>query len=237
MQGYKLRKHIAKALQTRSAAIKVALERYNKCAVAMRPSRPTLKWEQVIEYAFLADFDLLRDTREDISQRPWAHPTARFALDTYFKMCRAQEEIQRLDVEICRVITYIRDEERFLRACEEKLKTIHPVLAHQISQRRKVHSQFNPVHMKRLHDISMLPGFSGVLATGESALKGPGESATEPEVTIPSYLAAPMEPTLFQPHGDAQDTIQDLEEEEDVDFEAEEASRALQDVLEVTSDL
>ena len=87
MQGYKLQKHIAKALQTRSAAIKVTLERYNKCVVAMRPSRPTLKWEQVIEYAFLADFDLLQDTREDISQHPWAHPTARFALDTYFKMC------------------------------------------------------------------------------------------------------------------------------------------------------
>ena len=91
--------------------------------------------------------------------------------------------------------------------------------------------------MKRLHDISMLPGFSGVLAVGESTLKGPGESATEPEVVIPSCLAVPMEPTLFQPHGDAQDSIQDLEEEEDVDFEAEEASRALQDVLEVTSDL
>ena len=91
--------------------------------------------------------------------------------------------------------------------------------------------------MKRLCDISMLPGFSGVLAMGESTLKGPGESATEPEVAIPSYLTVPMEPTLFQPHGDAQDTIQDLEEEEDIDFEVEEASRALQDVPEVTSDL
>ncbi|KIK17789.1 hypothetical protein PISMIDRAFT_52478, partial [Pisolithus microcarpus 441] len=66
--GYKLRKHIAKALQTRSAAIKVVLDRYNKCALV------TLRWEEVVEYAFLADFDLLRDTREDISQRPWAHP-------------------------------------------------------------------------------------------------------------------------------------------------------------------
>ena len=231
-----MRKHIAKALQTRSAAIKVALEHYNKCAVAMRPSRPTLKWEQVIEYTFLSDFDLLRDTREDISQRPWAHPTARFALDTYFKMCRAQEEIQRLNVEIRRVITYIRDEERFLRACEEKIKIIHPILAHQISQRHKVHSQFNSIHMKHFRDISMLPGFSGVLATGESALKGPGESSTEPEIVIPSCLVTPLQPPLFQLHG-AQDTIQDLEEEEDVDFEAEEASQALQDVLEVTSDI
>ena len=152
-------------------------------------------------------------------------------------MCRAQEEIQRLNVEIRRVITFIHDEERFLRACKEKLKTIDPVLAHQISQRQKVHSQFNYIHMKRLHDISTLTGFSRILAAGESALKGPGESATDPEIVIPPYRVTPTQPAPFnQLHGGPQDTIQDLEEEEDVDFEAEEASQALQDVLEVTSD-
>ncbi|KAI6027273.1 hypothetical protein BKA83DRAFT_4576942 [Pisolithus microcarpus] len=98
--GYKLQKHIAKALQTRSAAIKVALDRYNKCALVVRPPRQTLWWEEVVEYAFLADFDLLWDTHEDISQRPWAHPTARFTLDTFFKMHRAEEEIARLNIEI-----------------------------------------------------------------------------------------------------------------------------------------
>ncbi|KAI6018897.1 hypothetical protein BKA83DRAFT_4464818 [Pisolithus microcarpus] len=164
--GYKLRKHIAKALQSRSAAIKVALERYNKCALAVRPPRQTLRWEQVVEYAFLADFDLLRDTREDISQRPWAHPTARFAMDTYFKMRRAEEEIVRLNIEIRRVVTYMRDEDRFLRTCEEKIGNIYPALAHQVSQRRKLHSQFNGSHLKRLHDIAMLPGFSGILHPG-----------------------------------------------------------------------
>ncbi|KAI6017609.1 hypothetical protein BKA83DRAFT_4058793 [Pisolithus microcarpus] len=233
--GYKLRKHIAKALQTRSTAIKVALDRYNKCALAVRPPRQTLRWEQVVEYAFLADFDLLRDTREDISQRPWAHPTARFAIDTYFKMRRAEEEIERLNIEIRRVITYMRDEERFLRTCEEKISNIHPALAHQVSQRRKLHSQFNGSHLKRLHDIAILPGFSGTLHPGESALKGPGESNIEPNIVIPSYLLAPIQhlPSSQPLHGD---THQDLEEEEDIEHEVEEASHTLQDVLEVSFD-
>ncbi|KAI6029113.1 hypothetical protein BKA83DRAFT_4047722 [Pisolithus microcarpus] len=98
--GYKLWKHIAKALQTRSAAIKVALDRYNKCALVVQPPRQMLQWEEFVEYTFLADFDLLRDTCEDISQCPWAHPTARFTLDTFFKMCQAEEEIACLNIEI-----------------------------------------------------------------------------------------------------------------------------------------
>ncbi|KAI5986552.1 hypothetical protein EDC04DRAFT_2873517 [Pisolithus marmoratus] len=120
--GYKLWKHIAKALQTHSAAIK------------------TLQWEQVVEYAFLADFDLLQYMCEDISQCPWAHPTARFTLDTYFKMCQAEEEIEHLNIEICRVITYMHDEEHFLHTCEEKINNIHPALAHQVSQCCMLHS-------------------------------------------------------------------------------------------------
>ncbi|KIK14545.1 hypothetical protein PISMIDRAFT_31905, partial [Pisolithus microcarpus 441] len=173
--GYKLWKHIAKALQTHSAAIKAALNRYNKCTLAMQLPHQMLHWEQVVEYAFLADFDLLRDTHKDISQRPWANPSACFALDTYFKMCQAEEEIECLNVEIRRVITYMRDEEHFLRTCKEKISNIHPALGHQVSQCHKLHSQFNGSHLKHLHDIAMLLGFSGTLIPGVSASKGPGE--------------------------------------------------------------
>ncbi|KAJ7768088.1 hypothetical protein DFH07DRAFT_736485, partial [Mycena maculata] len=59
--GYKLRKHIAKALQARSKAIKAAIVRCNDAAEVMEPPMPTLDWEEVVECAFLADFDLLRE--------------------------------------------------------------------------------------------------------------------------------------------------------------------------------
>ncbi|KAJ7906661.1 hypothetical protein B0H13DRAFT_1465555, partial [Mycena leptocephala] len=59
--GYKLRKHIAKALQTRSRTIQAALDRYNAAAAALDPPRCTLSWSEVIDFTFLVDFDILRD--------------------------------------------------------------------------------------------------------------------------------------------------------------------------------
>lgn len=64
--GYKLRKHIGNALKARSQAVRTALENYNASARALVPPRAELSWDNVVEYAFLADFDLLADTREDV---------------------------------------------------------------------------------------------------------------------------------------------------------------------------
>ncbi|KAJ7156602.1 hypothetical protein C8R43DRAFT_883952 [Mycena crocata] len=119
--GYKMRKHIAKALQARSKAVKNGIDRYNAAAIVMSPPMPELTWEQVVEYAFLANFDILRDTRAEIRSRPWTRPLYRLAMDRYFKILRAREEIKRLNVEIPRVITWIRDENRCLRAKEREL--------------------------------------------------------------------------------------------------------------------
>ncbi|KAJ7039975.1 hypothetical protein C8F04DRAFT_1208839 [Mycena alexandri] len=80
--GYKLRKHIAKALQS------------------IVPPGRQLSWSEVIEYAFLADFDLLRKPAELGEVRPWATPVARLLLDKYFKIERAREEIKRCNIEI-----------------------------------------------------------------------------------------------------------------------------------------
>ncbi|KAH7905207.1 hypothetical protein BJ138DRAFT_1018025 [Hygrophoropsis aurantiaca] len=167
--GYKLRKHIGKALQARSAAIRTALDRYNTAAQALNPPRPQLKLDEVVEFTFLADFDLLRESRQDISTRPWSSPAARLAMDSYFKMCRAREEIQRLNVEIRRVSTYLQDEDKYLRACEDQLRNSHAAIAHQVSLQRKIRSRFTAHHLQRLNDIAALPGFSGSIAPGCSS--------------------------------------------------------------------
>lgn len=67
--GYKLRTHIARALQSRSQAIKTALEKYNSLALALNPPAPRLSWEQVVNYGFLSEFDLLRNMHEDVCQK------------------------------------------------------------------------------------------------------------------------------------------------------------------------
>ncbi|KAJ6592957.1 hypothetical protein B0H19DRAFT_890330, partial [Mycena capillaripes] len=117
--AYKMRKHIAKALQARSKAVKSAIENYNAAAALLDPPMPHLTWEQVVEYTFLADFDILRDTRAEVQSRPWTRPAYRLAMDRYFKTLRAREEIKRLNVEIPRMVTWIRDEYKTLRRKEE----------------------------------------------------------------------------------------------------------------------
>ena len=69
-----------------------------------------------MEYAFLSDFDLLRDAHQDIRRKPWATRAARLAIDQAFKLEHAGEELAWLNIEIRRLATYIRDEDACLRA-------------------------------------------------------------------------------------------------------------------------
>jgi hypothetical protein len=58
--GYKLHKHIAKAILRRSTAIKNALDCYNRLAPLQHPPHPQLKHSELAAYAMLGEFDLLR---------------------------------------------------------------------------------------------------------------------------------------------------------------------------------
>ncbi|KAI5999610.1 hypothetical protein EDD15DRAFT_2193652 [Pisolithus albus] len=202
--GYKLRKHIGKALQTRSAAIRTALTQFNTAAKNL--GRRTLEFDEVVEYAFLADFDLLRDTRQD-------------------------EEVVRLNVEIRRVVTYLVDEDRYLRACEGLYEDTNPMLAYQISRYRTIRSRFTPLHLRSLEKISRLPGFSGTLAPGISMSRGPGDSASVPQ-------RVHMETVLSSLPVCANDGEEDIDEDADEDHATalEEQCEALQDILSVTMD-
>jgi hypothetical protein len=127
-----------------------------------------LSWNDVVEYAFLADFDLLRDSRQDVRDRPWSKPAFRVMIDKYFKLERAREEIQRLNIEIPRVITYIRDEGAFLKLKELEWMEKNPVMAHQIRNHRQERARFNEQHMRRFKKLASLPGFTGSIQPGVS---------------------------------------------------------------------
>lgn len=197
-----MRQHIGKALQTRSAAIKAALERYNAAASALIPPRRTLEWSEVINYTFLAEFDLLRDARQDISQRPWATPAGRMAMDLYFKVCRAPEEIDRCDIEIRRICTFLHNEERYLRSAEEQITKFNQSLAYQVRLRCLKHERFAAHHHVILAKLAKLPGFSGTLAPGISVDNSPGASGTVPDIrpsdpshTLSGLLCSQTSPT------------------------------------------
>ncbi|KAJ7343076.1 hypothetical protein DFH08DRAFT_963082 [Mycena albidolilacea] len=170
--GYKLRKHIAKVLQARSKAVKNAISKYNEVAQTMTPPRPTLTWEEVVEYAFLADFDLLREGREDIRGELWAQPAGQVAMDQHYRLLRADKEIQRLNVEIRRLVTYMGDEARFLAVEEGCLREEgEEGLATQVRLLRMERARFTDVHMERLTKLSKEPGFTGDLVPGVSVCR------------------------------------------------------------------
>ncbi|KAJ7058312.1 hypothetical protein C8F01DRAFT_1085496 [Mycena amicta] len=167
--GYKHRKHISKSLQTRSTAVKNAIERYNKAAEVMNPPRPHLSWDVVVEYAFLSDFDLLRDDANSLADEKWATPTFRLLMDRYFKLQRAREEIQRLNIEIRRLITWIRDENQRLRQLEAELRGSGDIpLAVQVDIYRLRRSVFDGIHLQRFRELARKHGasFTGTLQPG-----------------------------------------------------------------------
>ncbi|KAJ7693723.1 hypothetical protein B0H14DRAFT_2651331 [Mycena olivaceomarginata] len=176
--GYKMRKHIAKALQARSKAVRNAIDRYNSAASLLDPPMAHLTWEQVVEYAFLTDFDILRDTRADVQSRPWTRPAYRLAMDWYFKILRTREEIRHLNVEIPRVVTWIRDENRVLRRKEAELnstegKTLEDAetdrgMAVQVRLYRERWGRFDDTHMRRFWGLAKTPGFTGSVMLGVS---------------------------------------------------------------------
>ncbi|KAJ7166567.1 hypothetical protein C8R43DRAFT_946113 [Mycena crocata] len=240
--GYKLRKHIAKALQARSKAVKAAITRYNDAAEAHIPQRPTLSWEQVVEYAFLSDFDLLRLGREDIRQELWATPGGRAAMDQHFKIERSDEEIMRLDVEIRRFVTLMVDEEAFLIYHQDRLEREgDPGLAHQVFLHRRERGRYNAVHMERLGKLSKVPGCTASLLPGVAVCKERAVPREEPagdaemeDVGAAMYNAAAgaLPPTFMTPRvpprtpsgSDAEDSDSSDDEAQEGDVDGDDAA-------------
>ncbi|KAJ7751123.1 hypothetical protein B0H16DRAFT_1254500, partial [Mycena metata] len=153
-------KHISKALQTRSEAVKNAITRYNLAAIAMEPPVPTLTWDEVVEYVFLADFEFLRATDGELNGRPWTRPACRLAMTMYFKIVRAREEIVRLNVEIRRLVTWISDEDEFLQRKESEVwEAGAPHMAVLIRAYRLERARLDMGHMKRIWALAKMPGF------------------------------------------------------------------------------
>ncbi|KAK7031920.1 hypothetical protein R3P38DRAFT_3313830 [Favolaschia claudopus] len=163
--AYKIRTHIAKAMQVRSKALRNAVSKYNRAAAALTPPGRSLKEEDIIEHGFLAEFDILRDIRGHIVSHAWATPAARTLLDSYHKLKRAKEEIQRLNIEIKRFVTYMDDEKELLLKTRREVEQGNPVLAFFIRRYGHQRGRFNTIHMEKLRELAAKLGddFTGSL--------------------------------------------------------------------------
>jgi hypothetical protein len=233
MTGYKLRKHIAKALQARSRAVHTALQKYNEAAANLGVPREALTWEEVVNYSFLAEFDLLRDGQDDVRTYAWAKPSGRVAMDQYYKLECAAEEITRLNIEIHRLVTHIRDKEAFLRREEGRIhEECGEALAHQVHRYRMERGRSDGDHITRLTTLNKLPGFTGSVSPGTAINKERLEIRTmesDSTETVGTPSAAPARSTPLGVLSIDNDAVEQEEDEEEESVEAQFAVLTLTD--------
>ncbi|CAL1709575.1 unnamed protein product [Somion occarium] len=190
--GYKMREKITKALKTRATAIKKALEEYNRRAAELNPPRPSLSWSDVVDMVSVAEFDLLRDARQDVRLLAWAQPAQRRAMNLYFNIKRAEEEIKRLNVEIRRLLTHMVDEHvDYYRTIRDNMVP-NPPLAYELSLRWRYSNAVNTELAYRLQQTSELPGFTGTLRTGHRVGRSP---ILADGILLPPWVSLQTQPT------------------------------------------
>ncbi|KAI6006787.1 hypothetical protein EDD15DRAFT_2136677, partial [Pisolithus albus] len=173
-----------------------------------------------------------------ISQRPWASPAAHTAMDQYFKVCRAEEEIECLNVEIHRIATYLCDEDHYMKACIAQLQVTHPPLAYQVQLYHHTRARFTDHHLRLLAEISGLHGFTGTTLPGKSTKTNPGDSAGEPVTVIPlavSISTVPTSPLAAPDPGDDNSDLDEFDADED-EYEDDGSTLTLQEIIHISSD-
>lgn len=212
--GYKLRVHLAKHLKKRSQTLRTALTAYNKAAKALTPPRPTVTFHEIIHYAWLSEFDLLRQSRHDIRAKPWAKPQVRVVVDQWFKLQRAREEQDRLNVEIARLRTWLRDDRWHWQkaSTNPQLLKDFPALATEMQRRAQRHESIRLSVEYWLQKIDKLPGFSGSRIHGWSQ-EFEARGLSPADLTM-SSLPAPARPSTLAPSAHA-DQEEEVAEEED----------------------
>jgi hypothetical protein len=203
--GYRMRTHIAKSLNTRCKAIQNAVKTYNAAAMDLNPPRPTLDWEKASHYNFLEDFELLRDTHNDICAKPWVEPLIQVAMKQAQRIQRAREEIYNCNIEVRRLHTHLLDESSSLHKIAIKLKCeAHPIagaLEDFVTRRHRTN-----IHLLAcIEDIHHLEGF-----TGE---KTPGTRIGQPDELV-SELMEGLSILKGRHAADDEGSDQDLDDDE-----------------------
>ena len=207
--GVKERAKLAAALRDRSTRIGTAVRAFNSAAT--RLGHATFEVKDVLAYASLGKFDLLRMSRHQILDRPWARRDHRDAQLKFFKLQRAREEILRVNVEARRLRVYVVMSEIHQRQVLTKLEETEPLLAFQLREQRRLRVAHNARHLKLLENLENSVSLSGF---------------ANPAQNIPHYRD--MRTTLFNEvrptstvEGGLQRAMDDIDEQQEVDENAD----------------
>ncbi|KAI5985795.1 hypothetical protein EDD15DRAFT_2373911 [Pisolithus albus] len=144
--GYKMRKHLSKAITRRSATIRTALERYNKLAPRQCPPRPKLDYADVIGYSTFGEFELLKYSRYNILEKPWMKPLNREMSMKFFRLAWVDSDDDKLQTAVSTFEANGMDN----KAAEMREWYLY---RHRI----------NDIHRSRLSKIYGLTGYTGVV--------------------------------------------------------------------------
>ncbi|KAG2156989.1 hypothetical protein DEU56DRAFT_905664 [Suillus clintonianus] len=141
--AYKMWTQISKSLQTHCQAIQNAIKKYN-------------------EAAFLDEFTLLRNTHQDIRDKPWAKPAICETMRQHQRIQRAHEEVLRCNVEIRRLHSAILDEQRHFKKVIRELEAAagSPLLV-AVQEAAKIRTLVNHQLLICITQVYSLPGFTG----------------------------------------------------------------------------
>lgn len=164
--GYKTRTFLAKSLQKRSKAIRRAVTTYNGAAAALNPPREKIDMAEISQYNYVEQFTLLRDTRDDIRNKPWAKPLYREVFRLRHRIARAKEEILRCNVETRRLHTSIFDQDTLYNSVLKRLKSEVSLMYGPVRDYVIRRTRVNQALLNRVHQIQDLEGFSGDATLG-----------------------------------------------------------------------
>lgn len=202
-----MRTHISKSLQVRSKTIRWAVDIYNNAAAAMVPPRPRVDWAKVSTYQFLEEFKLLQDTHNGLGDKRWANPGVRATIKLVRRIQHAREEITRLNIEVRRLHTAIRDEQTFFLRLLTSLSPSDILcgpMQEFVTRRRRIDQQI----LVRIHQIYELPGFTGTKEPGTRLGGCPvGDLPTSAE--SPASRTQVFDPDDKRRDGDKEDDIDD----------------------------
>lgn len=221
--GYKMREHIAKGLKRRSATVEAAVKKYNDAAKKLEPPRPRINTKTVLDFAAVAEFDLLRQTRHNVTEKPWSRQAERDAMTMYFKLQRSREEIRRLDIEIKRLSKYMDSYDSLFSTLSTSLDAINPAMAFQLRKWDTMRGQVDAIHRLRIQAIQKLSGY-----TGEHIINTSQQIDSAPSVVDGQKVSGSVKKAE---HGD-------IDEDDDVDSDDEYAmfDEVLQAISSITID-
>lgn len=139
-----------------------------------------LDFKTIINYTFVSQFDLLRDSQQDIRSKLWSIASNRFLMDKLFERDRAREEITRLNVEIAQLRTWIRDEDQDFQAVILAVRESNRYLAAEIENRAQRRFWIHECLLGTLRMLERVPGFTGTRIPGQNIERAAAQAVGDP---------------------------------------------------------